>query len=119
MGKFVIFVVFSLSLLNYGCDRLSNRFCGPLSNQKQTMIESGKDVCKDKCRIEYVPCEFNYVKLYWVSTDLDSTLIGSVHQKLYDDKTREGWPTIMIYDDQGSYLITHGHRGNFYNQSGD
>jgi hypothetical protein len=83
------------------------------------MIESSNAICKDKCRVEYIPCESNYVKLYSVSPVLDSMLIEKVHEKLYESKTREGWPSIMIYDSQGSYIISHGYSGNFYKQAGD
>jgi hypothetical protein len=119
MNKCVVTIVFFLFLFSCNRGDLTNWFCGSLSDEQQAMIESSKIVCGDNCRIEHIPCEYNYVKLYLESAKVDSSLIRKVHKKLFNNKTNEGWPSIMIYSKEGSYIISHGQSGKFYKQHGD
>ena len=119
MNKYLIAIVFCLMVFSYSCNQLTNWFCGSLTDKQQIMIESGETICQDGCRIEYIPCEYNYVKLYLKSNEMDSILIDRVHQRLYDKRTNEGWPSVMVYNSEGSYVASHGHKGDFYKQSGD
>lgn len=118
MNRFILgFTIFCLPLIiNLSCSKI---LCGSLDKEYQDLIDSVNTKFKDSFSIEYIPCEFNYINLKLNTQNLDSTLVREAHQILYNPDKKTGWPTILIYDDNKNYIISHSKNNKFYYQTGD
>jgi len=83
------------------------------------MIDSVNNSYNDKFIVKNIPCEYIYINLKLYSNKMDTISINEAHKILYDEKKKIGWQTIMIYDKNGRYVISHSNNGRFYYQTGD
>lgn len=117
MKKIIIYsILFSFVFANlFSC----NFICGKLNVNEQKMIDSVNSYYVNKFRIENIPCEYIYINLKLYSNKIDTISINQAHKILYDEKKKLGWQTIIIYDKNGKYVISHSNNGVFYYQTGD
>jgi len=118
MNRFVLnlSVICFIIIINISCNKL---LCGTLDKEHQNLIDSVNIKFKDYFSVVNVPCEYNYIKLELQTSNMDSTLIEETHKILYDPIKKIGWPTIIIYDNNGNYIISHSKNNKFFYQSGD
>lgn len=116
MNRFVFFIFCFFVIINMSCNKL---LCGSLDKRYQDLIDSVNIKFKNHFSVENIPCDFNYIKLKLYTQDLDSTLIEDAHKVLYNSEKKIGWPTILIYDNNKDYIISHSKNNKFYYQTGD
>jgi hypothetical protein len=114
MKKLIVYIAFT-SLL-FSCD---NIICGKLDPKRQKMINNVNLKYKGEFKAESIPCEPNYVNIKLELDQLDTSLLFDIHNLLYNKTDNSGWVTLLVYDNNGKYLFSHGKNGNIYNQLGD
>ena len=111
-----VFITLLFSTTNMSCNRV---LCGPLNKDYQNLIDSANARFIDYFSVESIPCEFNYINLKLHTLNIDSTQIREAHKILYCMDKKLGWPTVLVYDSNGNYIISHSKNGKFYYQTGD
>jgi hypothetical protein len=110
--KYLFFVIIVISVT--ACKHLCK-----LPEEYQSMIDSANTKYGTYLYIENIPCEPNYINVKLHSNNLDSIMIGNVHNILYNAETKKGWLTLWIFDSDNNYITSHSNNGLFYYQSGD
>lgn len=93
--------------------------CGNLDPSLQSRIDGANAILNANGRVEYTPCEATYISVRLRTEGVDTLLINHLHSVLNDESSREGWPVLLVYDDNGTYLVSHHFSDRFYTQSGD
>jgi hypothetical protein len=109
----VLIIVFS------SCNQIGRGFCGQLQGGWKELYENAIGEYSDEIRIERIPCESNYINAYMNGDEVDPVLIKSLHQALYNEQDEIGWFTLLVYDSEGKYLLSHSASGKFFLQTGD
>lgn len=112
-------IIFLLLLVHYSCSRITEFFCGELEGDLKALYQHAERKYVDKILIERIPCEAIYINAFLLDNEVDSILVNSLHQDLYNQQKKIGWQTILVYDKAGNYLFSHSLPGQFYQQSGD
>jgi len=116
--KKLFIIIFSLLLVS-SCNQITAFFCGELEGDLKALYQHAERKYADKILIERIPCEAIYINAYLLDNEVDSILVNSLHQDLYNQQKKIGWQTILVCDKAGNYLFSHSSKGKFYQQSGD
>ena len=93
---FVIFI--------YSCNTI---LCGKLNDELQAIQDSANNKYSEHLLIENIPCEYYYINLTFKNNYIDTNLIHSVHEILYNKERRIGWQVIFVYNSKGEYIFSH------------
>ena len=97
-----------------------NSFCGELDNKWKIKLENANAKYSNYLLLENIPCENSYLRLKLKTDHLDTLIIHAVHADVYSQNIpHDGWATILIYDKNNNYILSHHHTGNFFKQEGD
>ncbi len=93
--------------LNISC----NLFCGNLGDTHKQMLSEAQNSFAQYCSIEPIPCESYYLNVN-LKQDIKLINLGKLHSILYDSKSKTGWMSLHIYNEDGVFQMTHLHYGN-------
>lgn len=110
----IIFLVLVYFLYNF-----DNLTCSNLSYNYQKKINKVHEKYGNLLSVEVIPCEFRYINLKLKHNNFQDTVFHQVHSLLYDSSKKEGWMTLLIFNDKGNYLYSHSINDKFYKQNGD
>lgn len=114
----VIFIVVSLGFAIY-FSGLTDVLCGGLTPDLEHKIAAGTKLYGNDVDIEVIPCENNYINIRIKNEAYTVSLFDSLHEHLYDKKTKSGWGTLVIFDNKGQYIFSHYKNNKVYRQTGD
>ena len=113
MKLLIVPAILSATLLS--CD---NTLCGELSGASKAQYEAAKARATN-LKIENIPCEPYYINVIVTTKNIDTATIHAIHPYLYNQKTKTGWPVLLVHDADGKYLFRHNYNNNIFVQSGD
>lgn len=117
MKKFFLINSILISLFLY--QSCTNTVCGELDSEYKKKIDSVENKFGDVMKVEHIPCEYRYIKVYSLTSNINDTILNSVHGILYNKKTQKGWLSLDVYDNNGKYLYSHNTNNQTYVRSGD
>ncbi|MBD1362275.1 hypothetical protein IDJ77_00510 [Mucilaginibacter sp. ZT4R22] len=94
-------------------------FCGELDSSLKARIKEANKRFGVFFVAEPTPCEYSYINVKLQQKSYKLSLLDSLHSMLYNKTTREGWAVIMVYDENGEYVISHSPNSKLYKQTGD
>lgn len=96
-----------------------NNLCGALTGVWKDMVSVAALKYDSLLTVENIPCESRYINIKWKTDLTDTAIINDLHKMLYNDSTKKGWVSLMIFDRNGNYLYSHSYTNKTYRQTGD
>lgn len=84
-----------------------NNPCGALTGVEKDMVNVASLKYDSLLTVENIPCESSYINVKGKTEITDTSTINDLHKMLYNNSTKKGWVTLLIFDRQGNYLYSH------------
>ena len=84
----------------------SCQFVCSLNDDERLMIKEANAKFNSYCDIENIPCETFYLNIR-LKKEENSEITSQIHKILYDEKEKNGWLSLHLYDANGKFLLTH------------
>lgn len=89
--------------------------CGELPPEWNAKLEDAQKKYSRDLQIENISCEPYYVMAILKTDHVDTAIIRSAHQLLFDPSTpKVGWRLIKVYNSKNEYLFSHYYEGNTF-----
>ena len=94
-----------------GCSGFDNFVCGEVSVQAKQNLELAEKLFSEDFGIEPIPCEYSYVNVYMMSSELDTCKLDSLQSIICRSTNKQVWSSIDLYDSNNNYLFTRAKNG--------